>query len=161
MGFEPTTTTKPNNLRNGRLPMRQIISYVIKPTILNILHGIMAHKGEGWGPSSNPWSCKPPYEDFRGRTHGIRGLCPIFNYKVVFLTNFWVLIVIKPMFNGFSPFLGVIGHLWSLNFRRKLEVRNQLPIYITQACLRPYEGIQSRVMLKRSQAKAILRQRSF
>jgi hypothetical protein len=47
MGFEPTTTTKPNNLRNGPLPMRQIISYVIKPTILNILHGIMAHKGEG------------------------------------------------------------------------------------------------------------------
>jgi hypothetical protein len=62
MGFEPMTTTNPNNLRNGSLPMRHIISYVIKPTILNILYGIMAHKGEGWGLSPNPWSCKPPYE---------------------------------------------------------------------------------------------------
>jgi hypothetical protein len=36
---------------------------------------------------------------------------------------------------------------------------NQLPIYLTQACLRPWGGIQSRILLRRSQAKAILRQR--
>jgi hypothetical protein len=36
---------------------------------------------------------------------------------------------------------------------------NQLPSYIIQACLRPLGGIQSRIMLRRSQAKAILRRR--
>jgi hypothetical protein len=29
--------------------------------------------------------------------------------------------VIKPIFNGFSPFLGVIGQFWSLNSWRKLR----------------------------------------
>jgi hypothetical protein len=29
--------------------------------------------------------------------------------KWVFVTNFWFLVVLKPIFNGFSPFLGVIG----------------------------------------------------
>jgi hypothetical protein len=33
MGFEPMTTTKPNTLRNGLLPIHQIIAYDIKPTI--------------------------------------------------------------------------------------------------------------------------------
>jgi hypothetical protein len=33
MGFEPMTTTKPNTLRNGLLPIHQIISYVVKPTL--------------------------------------------------------------------------------------------------------------------------------
>jgi hypothetical protein len=48
----------------------------------------------------------PPYDQ------GARadwGIAPNFNYKVGFITNFWVLIVIKPIFNVFSPFLGVIG----------------------------------------------------
>jgi hypothetical protein len=33
MGFEPMTNTKPNTLRNGLLPIHQIINYDIKPTI--------------------------------------------------------------------------------------------------------------------------------
>jgi hypothetical protein len=33
MGFEPMTTTKHNTLRNGFLPIHQIIAYDIKPTI--------------------------------------------------------------------------------------------------------------------------------
>jgi hypothetical protein len=45
----------------------------------------------------------------KGRTLEKRGLMPKFNYKVGFITNFWVLMVIKPIFDGFSPFLGVIG----------------------------------------------------
>jgi hypothetical protein len=49
MGFEPMTTTKPNNLRNGPLPMHQIISYVIKPTILNIFQSIVWRVERGWG----------------------------------------------------------------------------------------------------------------
>jgi hypothetical protein len=67
----------------------------------------------------------------------MKGAMPNYSYKVGFITIFGFLIVIKPIFNVFSPFLGVIGHFWSLNFRRKLEMSNQLPSYITQACLRP------------------------
>jgi hypothetical protein len=33
MGFESMTTTNPNTLRNGLLPIHQIITYDIKPTI--------------------------------------------------------------------------------------------------------------------------------
>jgi hypothetical protein len=33
MGFEPMTTTKPNTLKNGHLPMRHINVYVIKPIL--------------------------------------------------------------------------------------------------------------------------------
>jgi hypothetical protein len=68
-----------------------------------------------------------------------------------------------PVIIGFSPFLGDIGHFWSPNFGRKLEMNNQLQIYINQACLRPWrtvKGIKSRVMLKGSQAKAIFMQGS-
>jgi hypothetical protein len=54
---------------------------------------------------------------------------------------------IMPDFIGFSPFLGDIGHFWSPNFGRKLEMSNQLQIYINQACLRPGGSSQSRVML--------------
>jgi hypothetical protein len=42
----------------------------------------------------------------RGHALGRRGLMPNYSYKVGFVTN---LIVIKPIFNVFSPFLGVIG----------------------------------------------------
>jgi hypothetical protein len=83
---------------------------------------------------------------------------------VGFLTDFGFLINVKPIFNGFYPFLGVIGWFWSLTSWRKLEMSNQLPSYITKFCLRlgdSFEGIQSRVLVRRSQAKAILRQRSF
>jgi hypothetical protein len=83
---------------------------------------------------------------------------------VGFLTDFGFLINVKPIFNSFYPFLGVIGQFWRLTSWRKLEMRNYLPNYITKACLRPQdniEGIQSRIMLKRSQAKAILRQIRF
>jgi hypothetical protein len=58
-----------------------------------------------------------------------------------------------PIFSGFSPFLGDIGPFWRPNSWRKLEVRNQLQGYINQACLRPREVSQSRVMLEKSQAK--------
>jgi hypothetical protein len=63
--------------------------------------------------------------------HGCRGLAPYYNYKVDFITNFWVLIIVNPIFNVFSPFLGVIGQFLSLNSWRKLEMSNQLPRYIT------------------------------
>jgi hypothetical protein len=71
---------------------------------------------------------------------------------------------IEPDFNAFSPFLGDIGHLWSPNFGRKLEMKNQLQIYINQACLRPwrtFKGRKRRVMLKGSQSKAIFMQGRF
>jgi hypothetical protein len=73
-----------------------------------------------------------------------------------FITNFWFLSVIRAVFNGFSPFLGDIGHFLSLIFVRKLEMSNQLPSY-NPGLFEAMGGIQSRVMLRRSQAKAILR----
>jgi hypothetical protein len=65
---------------------------------------------------------------------------------------------------GFSPFLGDIGQFWSPNFGRKLEMDNQLQIYIKQACLRPwriFKDRERRFMLKGSQAKAIFMQGSY
>ena len=81
--------------------------------------------------------------------------------KWVFMPIFWVFIINMPIFSWFSPFLGDIGHFWSPNFWRKLEMSNQLQSYINQACLRPLESSQSRVMLKKIQAKAMLMQWSF
>jgi hypothetical protein len=44
--------------------------------------------------------------------------------------------------------LGVIGHFWSLNSWRKLEMDNQLPNYLTKAMFEAmgtaFESIQSR-----------------
>jgi hypothetical protein len=57
--------------------------------------------------------------------------------KWVFVIMFGFFIDFKPVINGFSPFLGDIGHFWSPNFGRKLEMNNQLQIYINQAYLRP------------------------
>jgi hypothetical protein len=45
----------------------------------------------------------------RGHALGKRGLMPKSNYKVGFITNFWVLMVIKPIFNGFWELLGSFG----------------------------------------------------
>jgi hypothetical protein len=102
----------------------------------------LAQKG---GASAQPFGLAlghmAPYDLAKGARTRRRGLAPDFLLKVGFITNFWVLIVIKPIFNGFSPFLGVIGQFWSLNSWRKLEMSNQLPSYITKACLKPWEGI--------------------
>ena len=49
-----------------------------------------------------------------------------------------------PVIIGFSPFLGDIGHFWSPKFGRKLEMNNQLHIYINQACLRPWRIVKDR-----------------
>jgi hypothetical protein len=62
---------------------------------------------------------------------------PIFTIKWVLYYSIGILFVILPNISGFSPFLGDIGHFWSPNFGRKLEMRNKLQIYINQACLRP------------------------
>jgi hypothetical protein len=45
----------------------------------------------------------------KGRVLGKKGLMPKSNYKVGFITNFWVLMVIKPIFNGFWELLGSFG----------------------------------------------------
>jgi hypothetical protein len=66
-----------------------------------------------------------------------------------------------PVFNGFSPLLGDIGHFWSPNFGRKLGMDIQLQIYKNQAYLRPRGDSQIRVMLNGSQAKAIFMQGSY
>jgi hypothetical protein len=50
-----------------------------------------------------------------------------------------ILFGLMPVFNGFSSFLGDIGHFWSPNFGRKLGMDNRLQIYINQACLRPWK----------------------
>jgi hypothetical protein len=47
-----------------------------------------------------------------------------YSYKVGFLTDFGFLINVNPIFNVFTPFLGVIGHFWSLIVWRKLEMSN-------------------------------------
>jgi hypothetical protein len=65
-----------------------------------------------------------------------------------------------PVNSGFWPFLGDIGHFWSLDFGRTLGMDNQLQIYKIQSFLRPWKDSQSRVMLKGSQAKAIFIQGS-
>jgi hypothetical protein len=86
---------------------------------------------------------------------------PKFKQKWVFLYMFFIFNDIMPVIIGFSPFLGDIGHFWSPNFGRKLEMDNQLQIYINQACLRPWRTVKdrkSRFMLKGSQAKAIFMQ---
>jgi hypothetical protein len=82
-------------------------------------------------------------------------------YKSGFLYIVFFLIDYMPVNDGFSPFLGDIGHFWSPNFGRKLGMDNQLQIYINQAFLRPWEDIQSTFMLKGSQAKAIFMQGSY
>ena len=66
-----------------------------------------------------------------------------------------------PIISRFLPFLGDIGHFWRPNSWRKLELSNQLQGYINQACLRPNTVIQSRVILKKSQAKVSLMQGSL
>jgi hypothetical protein len=73
----------------------------------------------------------------------------------------WILLISKPVINGFWSFLGDIGQFWSPNFGRKLGMDSQLHIYINQACLRPWRDSQSRFMLKGSQAKAIFMQGSY
>jgi hypothetical protein len=65
------------------------------------------------------------------------GLMPDFIQKWVFYKVLGFFNDLMPDFIGFSPFLGDIGHFWSPNFGRKLEMNNQLQIYINQACLRP------------------------
>ena len=50
-----------------------------------------------------------PYDHEKGAHAQERGLGPIYSYKVGFLTDFGFLINVKPIFNGFYPFLGVIG----------------------------------------------------
>jgi hypothetical protein len=55
-----------------------------------------------------------------------RGVAPNFKQKVGFLLKFGILIDYMPVINGFSPFLGDIGHFWSPNFGRKLGMDNQL-----------------------------------
>jgi hypothetical protein len=78
--------------------------------------------------------------------------------KWVFVIEFGFLLLIQPIISRFSPFLGDIGHFWRPDSWRKLELSNQLQGYINQACLRPLAVSQSRVMLEKSQAKAMLMQ---
>ena len=59
-----------------------------------------------------------------------QGLNARFFLKVGFCYGFWIFIDYLPDINGFSPFLGDIGHFWSPNSWRKLEMRNQLQGYI-------------------------------
>jgi hypothetical protein len=61
---------------------------------------------------------------------------------MVFFVKFGILFDLLPVINGFSPFLGDIGHFWSPNFGRKLGMDNQLQIYINQACLRPWRTVR-------------------
>jgi hypothetical protein len=68
--------------------------------------------------------------EFRGRAPMPRGLSPNFIQKWILYYGFWIFIDYLPDINGFSPFLGDIGHFWNPNFGRKLEVSNQLQIYI-------------------------------
>jgi hypothetical protein len=70
------------------------------------------------------------------------GQCPILFKKWVLYYTIWDFIVIMPDIVGFSPFLGDIGHFLSSNFGRKLEMSNQLQIYINQACLRPWRTVK-------------------
>jgi hypothetical protein len=93
-----------------------------------------------------------------------RGLRPTLLQSGLFPMFFGFLIDFMPVINGFSPFLGDIGHFWSPNFGRKLEMNNQLQIYINQACLRPWRTVkdsQSRVMLKEAKPKPFLCREDF
>jgi hypothetical protein len=98
----------------------------------------LARKG---GQRTALWAGAQPYGAHTTMPEGARaqgsGDSARISYKVGFYAKIWVLIMIKPIFNDFSPFLGDIGHFWSLIFGRKLEMSNQLPSYITQAFLRP------------------------
>jgi hypothetical protein len=71
-----------------------------------------------------------------------KGLIPKFCIQKWVFYKFWILLILCLLFNGFSPFLGDIGHFWSPNFGRKLEMSNQLQIYINQACLRPWRIVK-------------------
>jgi hypothetical protein len=48
------------------------------------------------------------------------GLAPNTMQKWVFVTKFGFIIIIMPIFNGFLPFLGDIGHFWRPDSWRKL-----------------------------------------
>ena len=61
-----------------------------------------------------------------------------------------------PDINGFSPFLGDIGHFWSPNFGRKLEMNNQLQIYINQAWLRPWKSVKAELCWREAKPKPFL-----
>jgi hypothetical protein len=64
------------------------------------------------GPALSLWaSAWPhgPHMTLQGARAGRRGLCHYYSYKVGFITDFWVLIVIKPIFNGFWELLGSFG----------------------------------------------------
>jgi hypothetical protein len=50
-----------------------------------------------------------PYDPVKGARAGQKGAYAQINYKVGFITNFWVLMVIKPIFNGFWELLGSFG----------------------------------------------------
>jgi hypothetical protein len=58
------------------------------------------------------------------------GLMPDLLQKWVFTQCFGFLFINMPIFSGFSPFLGDIGHFWRPNSWRKLEMSNQLQSYI-------------------------------
>ena len=74
------------------------------------------------------------------------------------LTKFWVLLLIKPIFNVINPFLGVIGHFWSLNSWRKLEMDNQLHHYLSKAILRQKGQLLRAIQSRDAEAKLSLSQ---
>jgi hypothetical protein len=60
------------------------------------------------------------------RSACVLGAVPIFLLQSEFLLSFGILFDYYACFNGFSSFLGDIGHFWSPNFGRKLGMDNQL-----------------------------------
>jgi hypothetical protein len=103
-----------------------------------------------------------PCDQEKGRATRVWGLRPNTIAKVGFCYVFGFFFqLIMPIISRFTPFLGDIRHFWRPDSWRKLGMLNQLQGYINQAYLRLNTVIQSRVMLKKSQAKGSLMQGSL
>jgi hypothetical protein len=87
----------------------------------------------------NAWSAWPHGHPAHDPEHAPKGLCPTFIQKWVFFAIVGILFGLMPFLNGFSSFLGDIGHFWNPNFGRNLGMDKKLQIHINQVCLRPWK----------------------